>query len=281
MLPGFRFLFAAILLTMSVLVFGLGAAALLRASHEQFANNPARRTLPEPVFAQSLPFPLQQTEPPVATLAMLRVDPPLAEKAPESASVGAMAAPAEPVPDAVPVPPVETERLAALNIAAPAPAEMEKSEAASPPDVAAMPAPVPSTEAAPAEAAPAPVEPVKTAAVAPDAAPAPAEQAPAAIADTMVSPAPESIGAPAKVAALSPAATTAVEPASAKPKSAEADRAKVRKRLRAQRVKERRRLAAQRAARQARQAAAQQQQAPDAFAVQPTITTTATTSRRR
>ena len=31
MLPGFRFLFAAIVLSTSVLVFGLGAAALLRA----------------------------------------------------------------------------------------------------------------------------------------------------------------------------------------------------------------------------------------------------------
>ena len=40
MLPGFRFLFAAIVLSMSILVFGLGAAALLRAAHEEFAANP-------------------------------------------------------------------------------------------------------------------------------------------------------------------------------------------------------------------------------------------------
>ena len=53
MLPGFRFLFAAILLSMSVLVFGLGAAALLRAAHEEFANIPARRAPPEPMFAQA------------------------------------------------------------------------------------------------------------------------------------------------------------------------------------------------------------------------------------
>ena len=33
MLPGFRFLLAAILLSASILVFGLGAAALLRATH--------------------------------------------------------------------------------------------------------------------------------------------------------------------------------------------------------------------------------------------------------
>src|SRR4029077_8790210 len=43
MLPGFRFLFAAILLSTSILVFGLGAAALLRATHEQFVSNPAWR----------------------------------------------------------------------------------------------------------------------------------------------------------------------------------------------------------------------------------------------
>ncbi len=51
MLPGFRFLFAAIVLSMSVLVFGLGAAALLRAAHEQFASTPAWRAAPEPKFA--------------------------------------------------------------------------------------------------------------------------------------------------------------------------------------------------------------------------------------
>ena len=52
MLPGFRFLFAAIVLSMSILVFGLGAAALLRAAHEQFASNPSWRAAPETSFAQ-------------------------------------------------------------------------------------------------------------------------------------------------------------------------------------------------------------------------------------
>ena len=84
MLPGFRFLFAAIVLSMSILVFGLGAAALLRAAHEQFANLPSRRATPEPMFAR-----LNDGPPP--TLALLRVDPPVAEK------------PAENVPAAVPV----------------------------------------------------------------------------------------------------------------------------------------------------------------------------------
>jgi hypothetical protein len=52
MLPGIRFLLAAILLSMSILIFGLGAAALLRAAHEEVASVPTRRILPEPVFAQ-------------------------------------------------------------------------------------------------------------------------------------------------------------------------------------------------------------------------------------
>src|SRR5206468_2200031 len=50
MLPGFRFLFAAIVLSMSVLIFGLGAAALLRSAHEEFASLPSRRAPAEQVF---------------------------------------------------------------------------------------------------------------------------------------------------------------------------------------------------------------------------------------
>ena len=72
MLPGFRFLFTAIVLSMSILVFGLGAAALLRAAHEEFANLPSRRAPPEPVFARL-------NDEPTPSLALLRVDLP-AEK---------------------------------------------------------------------------------------------------------------------------------------------------------------------------------------------------------
>ena len=72
MLPGFRFLFAAIVLSMSILVFGLGAAALLRAAHEEFASTPSWRVAPEPKFAQRNQTP---DEPPVPVLAMLRVEP--------------------------------------------------------------------------------------------------------------------------------------------------------------------------------------------------------------
>ena len=72
MLPGFRFLFTAILLSMSVLIFGLGAAALLRSAHEEFVNLPTRRATPEPMFARL-------RDDPAPTLALLRVDP-VAEK---------------------------------------------------------------------------------------------------------------------------------------------------------------------------------------------------------
>jgi hypothetical protein len=50
MLPGLRFLFAAIMLSISILVFGLGAAALLRAAHEEFASNPSWRAAPRGDF---------------------------------------------------------------------------------------------------------------------------------------------------------------------------------------------------------------------------------------
>lgn len=65
MLPGFRFLFAAIMLSISMLIFGLGAAALLRAAHEEFASILSRRAPPETMFAQRDAG---------TALAMLRVD---------------------------------------------------------------------------------------------------------------------------------------------------------------------------------------------------------------
>ena len=58
---------------MSILVFGLGAAALLRAAHEEFANLPSRRAPPEPVFTRL-------NDDPMPSLALLRVDLPVAEK---------------------------------------------------------------------------------------------------------------------------------------------------------------------------------------------------------
>jgi hypothetical protein len=76
MLPGFRFLFAAILLSASILVFGLGAAALLRATHEQYVSNPSWRNGPqEKVFAQA-------PEPAQPVLAVLRAEPEAVEPTP-------------------------------------------------------------------------------------------------------------------------------------------------------------------------------------------------------
>lgn len=69
MLPGFRFLFAAILLSTSILVFGLGAAALLRATHQEYVSNTSWRNGPqEPAFAQA-------SEPSQPVLAVLRAEP--------------------------------------------------------------------------------------------------------------------------------------------------------------------------------------------------------------
>ncbi|MGJ4943256.1 hypothetical protein ACQR1W_21950 [Bradyrhizobium sp. HKCCYLS1011] len=69
MLPGFRFLFGAIVFSLSILVFGLGAAALLRAAHEQFASNTTWRAAPTTGFNTFLPQPDQPV------LAVLQVDP--------------------------------------------------------------------------------------------------------------------------------------------------------------------------------------------------------------
>jgi hypothetical protein len=101
MLPGFRFLFAAIVLSLSILVFGLGAAALLRAAHEEFASTPAWRGAPEMVFAQ----PVETTRP---VLALLRVDTPVVEKSADNA-------PADATPAAITTAPAEPERIAALK----------------------------------------------------------------------------------------------------------------------------------------------------------------------
>jgi hypothetical protein len=145
MLPGFRFLFAAILLSASILVFGLGAAALLRATHEQYVSNPSWRNGPqEQVFAQA-------PEPAQPVLAALRAEP-----------VANDATPA--MQDQVPsigLPAVETgpEQMAAVTLEAKA-----QSEAPPEPQVAAV-AP-PAEPAPPATEAPAP-EAAKTEAASP------------------------------------------------------------------------------------------------------------------
>ena len=69
--PGFRFLFAAIILSTSILIFGLGAAALLRSAHEEFASAPAWQPAPETRFAEARDAAKEAAKP---VLALLRVD---------------------------------------------------------------------------------------------------------------------------------------------------------------------------------------------------------------
>lgn len=149
MLPGFRFLLAAILLSASVLVFGLGAASLLRASHEQYVSNPSWRNGPqEQVFAQA-------PEPAQPVLAALRVEPvapianeaapamqdqissnqvpsiglPAVETGPEQMAAVTLESNAQPEPQvAALAPPAETappvtEEAAKIEAASPAPAD--------------------------------------------------------------------------------------------------------------------------------------------------------------
>ena len=247
MLPGFRFLFAAIVLSMSVLIFGLGAAALLRASHEQFASMPLRRAPPEPVFAQ-------RNEPP-PTLALLRLEPDVTEKVPDNVTGTAIvetATPAAPAPEETLA---ASEKLAALKTEEPAPTETVK------PEIPAAEA-TPAIQATPAET-PIANEEVKLAAIAETPPPAsvvastPAEPAP-----ETVSEAPSLTGNPTalKIATLGGPAVTIEKPASAKPAAAKPDRGVNRKRAQRakERVRERRRIAAARRAQVARQIAAQQ-----------------------
>lgn len=68
MLPGFRILCAIVLLSVSVLVFGVGAAAFLRAAHENLASTPAYRPI-ELAYAPRIEMPAE-------TLSMMRVQTP-------------------------------------------------------------------------------------------------------------------------------------------------------------------------------------------------------------
>jgi hypothetical protein len=252
MLPGFRFLFTAIVLSMSVLVFGLGAAALLRAAHEEFANHPSRRATPEPMFAR-----LNDGPPP--TLALLRVDPPVAEKPAENVPAAAVPVTA---PD-IPAPagqtedagPAEPEKLAMLK-----PAEPTQVEAAKPEDPAkeasaeTLAAPAPGTEAPVANAE------VKIAATPEPAAATPAATSPEPAADI---PSFEGNIATTLIATLGGPAVLIDEKASTT--EAKPDRSAVKKKA-AERARERRRIAAARRARLAREATLTlQQQQPNPF----------------
>jgi hypothetical protein len=255
MLPGFRFLFTAIVLSMSILVFGLGAAALLRAAHEEFANLPSRRVSPEPVFAR------QYNDPP-PTLALLRVEP-VAEKPAENLPAAAVPetapdvpAPAGQAPDASPA---EPEKLAALKPAEPMQVEAAKPEAPAKEasaETPALPAPAAETDAPVAAAdtkLAAIVEtPEPAAATPPPPAPAPdITSFEGNVAATRIA----TLGGPAVIIdEKAVARTTAGKTTDVKP-----DQNAARKRAAAERARERRQIAARRV-RLAREAALAQQQ---------------------
>jgi hypothetical protein len=261
MLPGFRFLFTAIVLSLSILVFGLGAAALLRAAHEEFASNPSWHAAPETTFAQ-------QGEAIRPVLALLQVDvhavdTPKIEN-PSGDVPAALAGPPEQA--AISSPPAEPEKVAALN---PEGSSPEPAKAAIP--TAESPA---QSEAAPAPAdAPATVDPTKIA-TATETLPAANEAAPAAPA---VAPAAEQTPAaasPGSDVAATKIATLGGPPVSIEPRpsgkaaGAKPDRNVVEKRLQARRAALRRRMAAR--ARLAARQALLQQQAANPF-LQPAI----------
>lgn len=254
MLPGFRFLFAAVILSMSVLIFGLGAAALLRAAHEEFASMPSRRAPAEQVFAR-------QNDAPPPTLALLRFEPPAPDKpfAPDKpldnfpATAASTVAPAGQTPDAAPA---EPEKLAALKPAEPMPVETAK------PDIPASETTVP-TAAVTAEAeASVAKEEMKVAAIAETPAPS-IGTAPVAAVPTADAPSIESNLAATRIATLGGPAVIIDEKTSASTTDAKPGRSSVRKRS-AERARERRRIAARRA-KLARQAAAAQQQQASPF----------------
>jgi hypothetical protein len=272
MLPGFRFLFAAIMLLLSVLIFGLGAAALLRAAHEEFASNPSWHATPETTFAQQTEAPRREAPRPEAAipdatssvLAMLRTDAPVSEKSPDVPPAAAPLAPAE---QAAPLPTQpEPERIAAL-----------KPEDSSPPEPAKPEFPVSEspakTEAAPALAdAPAPAVETSIAATQ-EAAPQANEATRAASGQTSAPASPDTDLASkpdlasTKIATLDGPHVTVEARPSGKTAGAKPDASVVQKRLQARRAAQRRRMAAR--ARLARQAL-QQQQIPNPFAPLPT-----------
>jgi hypothetical protein len=247
MLPDFRFLFAAIALCTSILVFGLGAAALLRAAHEEVAQNPSWRGTPEPRLAQS-------EEPANPVLAMLRVEPVVAQS-------NIADAPASAAPD-------DSRRIDAVAPAiASAMADEDNAVARRAPDssepieTAETEAPSPQTST-PAQVFPAPTAQGTVESRAADTKIAASEQASSA---TGEQPSAAPVMAPTTAAAEGdPAATNiatlapplAVLETEAAKAVVEQDREEAKKRLRAERAKERRRLAARRA-RLAEQAAAQ------------------------
>jgi len=276
MLPGFRFLFAAIMLALSILIFGLGAAALLRAAHEEVAVNPSWRATPETTFAQQPEAARREATKPDAArpvLAMLRVDAPVVEK---SSDVPAAAAPLAPAEQAAPLStPADPEGIAALK-----PEDSSLPEPAQP-EIPVSESPAKS-EAAPALAnAPAPADEIRIAAATTEAIPPANEAVRATSGQASAAASPDPDLASTKIATLNgPPVTIEAQPPG-KAAGAKPDTGAIQKRLQARRAAQRRRIAAR--ARLARQALLQQQQIPNPFAppaIQPAIQPTVQPSAR-
>jgi hypothetical protein len=258
MLPGFRFLFAAIVLSMSLLIFGLGAAALLRAAHEEFASTPTWRAAPETVFAQ----PAEATRP---VLALLRVDAPVPDKASEkvpdsapadAASAATSSAPAEPEriaalkPEDSPSPesakpenPVAETAVAETTAADTTAAESPAQNEAAPPPVDA---PVPVAETRVVEAKNVEIQIADTKIATSEEAPLPANQAEpmAASEPTGARVSPQAGIAATKIATLGGPAVTIKTPRPVKAESTKPDPNVIKKRQQAKRAAQRRELAA-------------------------------------
>jgi hypothetical protein len=110
MLPGFRFLFAAIVLSISMLIFGLGAAALLRAAHEEFASIPSRRAPPETLFTQPTDA--------GPMLALVRIEPSAADQQAAMATALSDSVPDQAAIVSAPPEPEESAKIATLIDAA-------------------------------------------------------------------------------------------------------------------------------------------------------------------
>ncbi len=279
MLPGFRFLLAAIVLSMSAMVFGLGAAALFRAAHEEFASLPSRRGTQETVFAP-------QNEAPSPALAMLRVDAPVADQAADKVVPPAIA-PEQPATVSTPAEPERSAALKSEDSSAPpensrsetaksetAKSEIAKSEIAMPEvtkSAIAMPkipvAETPSQDEAVPARADKPVSAEETSIAATEPALQPASQAAPAASEQASAPALPEAESPsttiaAKIATLGgPPVAVETEP----PAKAGDDENAVRKRMHARRAARRRNMAAR--ARLAQQAV---QQPADLFS-QPAV----------
>jgi hypothetical protein len=264
MLPDFRFLFAAIVLSTSILIFGLGAAALLRAAHEEFASAPPWHAAPGTIFAQ-------QDEAAKPVLAMLRVEPPAAEQRAPAVDqqpadiIPPLAAPAEPaVTVSAPAEPVAV----ASTAAEPEMTAALKSEDLSPetanPEITIPETPAPGEAAEPRADAPGSADRTKIAATN-EASPPVTDAAPTASEPVNTEASPDADLAATKIATLGSSPVTADAQPPAKAATAKPDK-DAEKRIQARRAAARRRRIALRE--RAMQQAAQQQPA-GFFAPQP------------